>query len=79
MESTKDYIRIYLGLLEMDKVVIHKPRYSLVDGMILEITQKEISWVKKIQMDSGGKASKNTWFLDTKYAPKLCFQLITIT
>ena len=41
-ESTKDCMRISLGILERDKVEMHKPRCSLVDGMILDITQNEI-------------------------------------
>ena len=37
MGSTKDCMNLYLGILEMDKVTMHKPICSLVDGLILEI------------------------------------------
>ena len=36
---------------------MHKPRCSPVYGLILEITQKEISRGNKIQMDSRKKAT----------------------
>ena len=49
MGSTKDCMRISLGRLERDKVAMHKPSFSLVDGIILEITQKEISRVKQFK------------------------------
>ena len=42
MGSTKACMRLCLGILEKDKVTIHKHSCSLVDGIILEITQKEI-------------------------------------
>ena len=51
MGSTKDCMRIYLGRLERDKVAIHKNRCFLVDALILEISQTEISREKEIQMD----------------------------
>ena len=47
MGSTKNCVRISLGRLERDKFAMHTPRFSLVDGLILEITQKEISGEKK--------------------------------
>ena len=40
--STKDCMRIYLGTLERDKVAMQKHRCYLLDGLILEFTQKEI-------------------------------------
>ena len=46
MGSTKACMRLSLGRLERDKFAMHKPRFSLVDGLILEITQKEISTEK---------------------------------
>ena len=55
MKSTKDCIRIYLGILERDKVAMHKPRCLLVDGMILEITQNEISKENILIWTQGGK------------------------
>ena len=64
MESTKDCIRIYLGILERDKVAMHKPRCLLVHGMILEITQKEISRVKQFKWtreESYIKKNKKTY------------------
>ena len=57
MGSTKDCMRIYLGRLEREKVAIHKNRWSLVDELILEISQTEISREKQIQMDSRRKAT----------------------
>ena len=42
MRSIKNCIRLSLGRLQRDKVAIHKPRCSLVNGLILEITQKKI-------------------------------------
>ena len=40
-------MRLTLGRLERDKVTMHKSICSLVDGLILEITQKEFSREKK--------------------------------
>ena len=57
MGSTKACMSLYLGILERDKVAMHKPSFSLVDGIILEITQKEISRAKINQMDSRRKAT----------------------
>ena len=57
MGSTKACMRFSLGRLERDKIAMHKPNFSLVDGIILEITQKEISRAKINQMDSRRKAT----------------------
>ena len=57
MGSTKACMSLSLGILERGKVAMHKPTFSLVDGIILEITQKEISREKKIQMDTRRKTT----------------------
>ena len=49
MGSPNDSMRLFLGRLERDKVTIHKPSFYLVDGIILEITQKEISRENKFK------------------------------
>ena len=40
-------MRLSLGILERGKVAMKKPTCSLVDGLILKITQKKISREKK--------------------------------